>query len=150
MRTVSKVTVVLMLVFAGLSSFTLDNPRKHLIKKWMLDKEWLNNKLDEQIAKLAEENPEQADQMKAQKELMVQMLGAMTMEFREDGTGEATSIQGVTEFEWTLSEDGTQLTLKDKGSAEAGEAIPVKVSENRLVLGNGEESIVFIPYQEEE
>jgi len=150
MRTVSKVAVVLMLALAGLSSFTLDNPRKYLIKKWMIDKEWLSQRLDEQIAKLAKEDPEQAEQMKAQKELMLQILGVMTMNFRADGTGETTSIQGVVEFEWTLSKDGTQLTIKDKGASDAGETIPVKISENRLVMGNDDDNIVFIPYRGKE
>jgi hypothetical protein len=150
MRTVSKLAGVLMLTLVLLSSFTLDNPRKHLLKKWMLDKEWLSQKLDEQIAILAKENPEQAEELKAQKELMVTLLGAMTMEFKEDGTGITTSVQGEAEFEWSLSEDGKLLTLKEKGGEETGDAMPVQISESRLVLGEGDDSIVFVPFQEEE
>lgn len=137
-------------LFTLSSAFLIQNPHKHLIKKWQLDTEWLGQKIDEEIEKLAKVSPEEAEQIKVQKDLLLTIMGSMTMEFKEGGLGTMESMQGTVSFRWKLSNDAKKLTLIEEAEDGTTQEVIFTVetlNEKRLVLKDEDGAdMVLIPY----
>lgn len=124
------------LLFAILVTFAAckggDNAQL-VAKKWKIDGEELKKSVKNEIEKMKKENPEQAKMAEGMSEMMVGMLGSMTMDFKADGTYEQAAMGQTQKGKWTVSNDGKALmTEDDKGKKDT---IKIKeLNEKKMIL----------------
>ncbi len=143
MQKLSKLILLVIILF--MVSCKADN-KSLIAKKWKFDVESMKKAMDEEMSKKSEEEQKQG---KAMQEMIVGMLGMVTMEFKADGSMESGAMGQVTKGTWTLSDDGKTLTTKEEGKDEQKMNIK-EINADKLVFTSDKndspiKDIVLIP-----
>ncbi len=110
---------------------------KLLIRKWKPEASTVPQMVEDIIENVRKQNAEQAKMFEAQKEMLVQMVGAITTEFKEDYTFFIDIPNASQSGTWKLSEDNKQLIRKDINGMESTSEI-LDISDKKMTLFTSE------------
>lgn len=120
------------------SAFTiLTDPSKDIIGKWKIDESSINSTTESIISVTRKNNPEVADQLEGQLDLVKDMVREMTFEYKADNSYEITTPQGPQFGKWAFSVDNKYLLINRDAKPERKDVV-LEITPARLKLVNPE------------
>jgi len=141
-----KIIFAATILFLTASAFTMiGEPEKDLLGKWRIDDAYINTFVTAQIESRRKVNPEQAEQMEQNMEMMVQTVGSLVFEYKADNTIDLTTPQGVQNVKYRLVNSNRNLIIIRPDGTERKDSIlelsPVKF---KVLQGERKDTIVYI------
>ena len=141
-----KIIFLLAIVFTITTAFvTVGEPEKDILGKWRVDENYINNFVIAQIETRRKVNPEQAEQMEQNMDMMSQTVGALIFDYKNDNTIELTSPQGTQIVKWRLSPDNHSLfILRTNGTERKDSILQLTPTSLKVLQGERKDTIAYV------
>ncbi|MCS6795261.1 MAG: hypothetical protein NZ516_04810 [Raineya sp.] len=108
-----------------------------IIGKWKFDTEHFKQLLKKEVDKVRSTDPEKANEMESNIDMLATMLSSMTIEYKKGGEMETFAMGNSEIGSWRLEDGGKTLVQKGKEGSESKSKI-IELSASKLVLETGE------------
>lgn len=114
-----------------------------LMRTWKPDESMIPQMVNDVIENVKKQNPEQAKQLEAQREMLAQMLANITVEYKQDGSFLMDIPTAPQKGTWRVVDDKKIVRTDEAGKESTNEIL--EISDKKLVVLNEEKKkIVYI------
>ncbi|MFZ1786049.1 MAG: hypothetical protein WAU23_12670 [Ferruginibacter sp.] len=126
------------LIITFCTAFTLlHEPEKDIIGQWRIDDSSLEKTTNAIIEFTRKSNPDMAAQMDERYEMVKDMIGGMSFEYKADHTYEIVTPQGPQKGKWSFLDENKFLLYTREGRPDRKDEV-LEITASRLRLVNGE------------
>ncbi|MBX2928909.1 MAG: TraB/GumN family protein [Saprospiraceae bacterium] len=116
-----------------------------LTHKWRINESSLPQTLEDLLDIVRQQNPEQAQMLEAQKDMLLEDLRESTVEYKANGRFEMLVLGQRISGEWRMSDDQKQLFRTDESGEETANEV-VELNAGRLVVINSKQrQLMYVP-----
>jgi hypothetical protein len=115
-----------------------------LMRTWKPDESMIPQMVEDVIENVKKQNPEQAKQLEAQKDMIGQMLAGVTIEYKKDGTFFMDIPSAPQQGSWKLADNDKKIIRIDETGKESTNEIIELTDKKLVVLKEDKKKMVYV------
>jgi hypothetical protein len=141
-----KTYLAIAIIFVASTAFIrFAEPETDILGKWKIADSYVKNFITYQIETARAKNPEQAEQMEQNIEMISQIIPELVFDYKADHTIELTAPQGTQSATWKLSDDKkTVIVGRPDGTERKDVILELSKDKFKILMGERKDTILLV------